>query len=498
MLLSQITAELSYRCEGFRDEEIQDIVYDSRRASPGTLFVALCGAAADGHDYAEAAYRAGARCFLAERPLSLPGDAQVLYTENTRAALAVISAAFFRHPDRELKLIGVTGTKGKTTVTHMLRACLDASGVPAGVIGTVGAYFGDTYTPTVNTTPESYETMRLLRQMADAGAKAVCMEVSSLGLKHHRVDGILFDEAVFTNLSPDHIGGAEHASFEEYVYWKTQLFSRCRRAVLCADDPFSETLAERLTVPYTTFGLEGSADLTADEIVPVHENNLFGERFLCRRGEESARVTTAQPGLFSVLNALACIAVCLDLGVELQTAAAALKTAVVRGRNECVPVPAPFDVVIDYAHNGQSFHAVLDTFSAYSHNRIITVFGSVGDRAQLRRAEMGAVSGARADLSILTADDPGFEDPAAIAAEIAEAVKQVGGKYEIVPDRTEAVHRALSLAGPGDIVLLLGKGHETAQKVRGKKVPYSDREAVESYFRQKRGETRKKVKKDER
>ena len=482
MLLSEIVQHIEFTCAAFRDAQIADIVYDSRKAAPETLFVALRGAAADGHDYARAAYGGGARAFLAERPLALPEDAVVLITEDTRAALAVISADFFGHPERALKMIGVTGTKGKTTVTHMLRHCLDAAGTPCGVIGTVGAYFGDEAFPTVNTTPESYETMRLLRRMADLGAEAVCMEVSSLGLKSHRVDGIVFTDAVFTNLSPDHIGGAEHESFEEYVACKMRLFSQCDHAELNADDAYTDTLIKRLTVPYATFSVFGGADVRAEEISAVHENNLFGERFLCLAGGQKAWATTAQPGLFSVSNALACVSVCLRLGVPLETAASALKTATVRGRNECVPVPADFNVIVDYAHNGQSFRSVLDTFAAYPHNRIITVFGSVGDRAQLRRAEMGAISGARADLSILTTDDPNFEDPVKIAREIAEAVEKAGGRYEIVPDRTAAVHRALSLAQPGDLVLLLGKGHETAQKVRGKKEHYSDHEAVASFF----------------
>lgn len=485
MRLKEIVSHIEYTCGDLRDSEIADIVYDSRKAAPGTLFVALTGARADGHDYAAKAYENGARAFLAERPLDLPADAAVLLTENTRAALAVISAELFGHPEREIKVIGVTGTKGKTTVTHMLRHCLDAAGIKSGVIGTVGAYYGDTFVPTVNTTPESYETMKLLRMMADDGCKAACMEVSSLGLKHHRVDGIRFADAVFTNLSPDHIGGAEHESFEEYVYWKMQLFSRCDHAELNADDAYTETLRGTLAVPYVTFSVFGQADITAEEIAPYHENNLFGETFLCRAGNQTARAVTAQPGLFSVSNALACIAVCRYLGVPLQTAAAALRTATVRGRNECVPVPADYNVVIDYAHNGQSFRSVIETFAAYPHNRIITVFGSVGDRAQLRRTEMGAVSGSLADLSVITTDDPGFEDPAAIAADIAAAVESAGGRYEIVIDRREAVRRALSLAGPGDIVLLLGKGHETAQKVRGEKVHYSDYESVASYFEKK-------------
>lgn len=488
MLLSQILKNLNYTCSGFNDCEINDIVYDSRIAAPGTMFVALRGAFTDGHDYVQSAYLNGARVFLAERPLSLAPDATVIMTADTRAALAAVSAEFFGHPEKELDIIGVTGTKGKTTVTHLMKHCLENIGVKSGVIGTVGAYFDGKYIPTVNTTPESYECMKLLRQMADAGCRAVCMEVSSLGLKAHRVDGIHFSTAVFTNLSPDHIGGAEHESFEEYVYWKTRLFSRCDRALLCADDAYSRELEKTLTVPFMTYACFCDADVTAGDIESLRENNFFGAEFTCRYNGGGVKMRTAMPGVFSVQNALAAAAVCFMYGADAEKTAQAMKTAKVKGRNEVIDVPADFDVIIDYAHNGQSFNSVLDTFNEYEHKQIITVFGSVGDRAQLRRQEMGLISGRKADLSVITSDDPGFEDPEKIAREIAGYVEKAGGKYEIIIDRKKAVFRALSAAQSGDIVLILGKGHETAQKINGEKIPYSDHEAVAAFFSEQNSE----------
>ena len=482
MLLSQILKDLNYTAADFKDCEITDIVYDSRKAAPGTVFVALRGAFTDGHDYVQSAYLNGAAVFLTEHDVQLPSGAQVIVTKDTRAALAVISAEFFGHPEKELDIIGVTGTKGKTTVTHMMKHCLDCIGVKSGVIGTVGAYYDGKYVPTVNTTPESYENMKLLRSMADAGCKAVCMEVSSLGLKAHRVDGIRFSTAVFTNLSPDHIGGAEHESFEEYVYWKTQLFKNCDSAILCTDDAFTPELIKQLTVPYTTYGCFTDADITADGIKSLRENNFFGAEFNCNSSRGTVKMRTAMPGVFSVQNALAAAAVCFKYGATAEETAEAMRTAKVRGRNEVMDVPADFDVIIDYAHNGQSFNSVLDTFAEYEHNRMITVFGSVGDRAQLRRQEMGLISGKKADISIITSDDPGFEDPEKIAEEIAGYVKRSGGAYEIETDREKAVFRALSVAEKGDIVLILGKGHETAQKINGEKIPYSDHESVEKFF----------------
>lgn len=482
MLLSELLKGVEYRSDNFADCEITDIVYDSRKAENGTVFVALPGAFTDGHDYAESAYLKGARVFLVQRALALEGDAVQITVDDTRAVLAVISGNFFSHPDREIDVIGVTGTKGKTTVTHMLRTCLDNCGIKSGVIGTVGAYYGDKYIPTVNTTPESYEINKLLREMADNGCRAACIEVSSLGLKGHRVDGIRFRTAVFTNLSPDHIGGAEHDSFEEYVYWKKQLFKYCDKALINADDPFSEELISELDCPYTTFSLEGKGDINADGIARLRDDNFFGVSFDCEIKGKKYGMKTAMPGFFSVYNAIAAAAICLDYGIAPEKTGEALAFAKVKGRNECIHVPAKYDVIIDYAHNGQSFNSVIDTLSEYEHNRIIAVFGSVGDRAQLRREEMGTVSGSKCDLSVITTDDPGFEDPAAIAEEIAGFVKKAGGKYEIIPDREKAVAFALSSAGEGDIVLILGKGHEIYQKVRGEKIPYSDHEAVRKYF----------------
>lgn len=482
MLLSKILENLDYNCSDFKDCEIEDIVYSSGKAHENTVFVAMPGAYADGHDYAESAYLKGTRVFILEKKLPLPSDALCLYVKDSRAALAVISGNFFSHPDRELDVIGVTGTKGKTTVTHMISTCLNFCGIKSGVIGTVGAYYEDKYIPTLNTTPESYETDKLLRLMADAGCKAVCMEVSSLGLKSHRVDGIHFSTAVFTNLSPDHIGGAEHASFEEYAYWKKQLFKKCDKVLLNNDDVFSEEIRKEINVPVKSFAVDGDADITADNIKAIREAGFFGVQFGCSTEKGHFPVKVAMPGIFSVYNALAAIGVCLFYGTETDKIAAAIEQARVRGRNELIKVPADYDVIIDYAHNGQSFSSIFDTVKEYPHNHIITVFGSVGGRAQLRRQEMGIISGKNSDLSVITADDPNFEDPQDIAEEIARYVKKAGGEYKIITDRKKAVAYALSVAKPHDIVLILGKGHETYQRVKGEKIHYSDHESVAEYF----------------
>ena len=315
MLLSEILRGVSYTAAHFEDTEISGIVYNSKLAGEGKLFVALVGAFSDGHDYVSAAYLGGSRVFLTSRPVELPPDAMVIETADTRASLAVIGANFYGHPEKELKIVGVTGTKGKTSVCGMLGACLNHAGIQCGTIGTVGAYYGGKVYPTANTTPESIECMRLFRDMRNAGCDAVVMEVSSLGLKSHRVDGIRFACAVFTNLSPDHIGGAEHKDFAEYAYWKKQLFRQCDSAVLNADDPFSEELKALLDVPYTTFSLYEPAGYCAEDVAKLREPNFFGASFTltCKEGRFSMK--TGVPGLFSVSNALACVAVCRSLGV---------------------------------------------------------------------------------------------------------------------------------------------------------------------------------------
>lgn len=483
MVITEILKNTEYTGLLHPDTEIDGIVYDSRKACEGTLFVCLTGEYADGHDYAASAYSNGCRCFLAERELALPGDAVVLICKDTRAALAVISGNFFSHPSREISVIGVTGTKGKTTVTHMLRAVFEECGIKSGVIGTVGAFFGDKRYPTVNTTPESFETQKLLRMMADEGCKAVFIEVSSLGLKAHRVDGIHFSDAIFTNISPDHIGGREHKSFEEYAYWKKTLFSMCDRAFLNVDDAFSQGIIKDIVCPYNTFALYGDADYKADEISCVRSAHAFCTDFTVEFGGEKKACRVSMPGVFSVYNALAAIALCLSKGIGFAEAAGALAKVSVKGRMQSVPLGTDFSVIIDYAHNGVSLKNVLETLREYEHNKIITVFGCVGCRAQIRRREMGLISGRMSDLSVITTDDPEYEDAHAITLEVASFVEQAGGKYVIIDDRAEAIKYAIENAVKGDIVLLAGKGHEEYQKIGAEKLHFSDYEQAIKYMR---------------
>lgn len=461
--------------------DISDIVYDSRMANESTMFVALAGAVVDGHDYAFSAYDKGCRVFLLERQVGLPSDAVTIICDDTRVALSKASCNFFNNPSKELDVVGITGTKGKTTVTYMLHSIFDSCGIKSGVIGTVGAYWGDKSYPTVNTTPESYETQKILRMMADDGCKAVFMEASSLGIKQHRIDGIEYFAGVYMNLSPDHIGGAEHKSFEEYAYWKKQLFLRCKRGVFNGDDLYCRGLADEMPYETLTFGINEPCDFKADNIELV-QDEFLGMKFDVTDNNGTEKFAVAIPGYFSVSNSLAAMAVASFFGIQKEKIRQALLTVKINGRMEKVPTDTNYHVFIDYAHNGLSIKNLADIIVQYKHNRIITLFGCPGGRAQLRRQEMGSVSGSFSDLTIITSDDPQFESQDDIADEISKYVAEQGGEYIKINDRREAIRYALSIAQKDDIILLLGKGNEEYMKINGKKVPFSEREVIKEYL----------------
>lgn len=474
MKLSEILNGLDYTSDNLTDTEIKDIAYDSRKAGDGIIFVCLEGAFADGHKYALSAYEKGSRVFLCSKDIKVGADAVIIRVSDTRAALAKISCNFFRNPSREIAVIGITGTKGKTTVAHIVRFVLEAGGVKTGIIGTVGASYGDVVLPTVNTTPESYELQKMLRMMADGGCKAAAIEVSSLGLKAHRVDGTEFSYGVFTNLYPDHIGTNEHESFEEYAYWKTQLFPRCKKAVINIDDPFSKTVIENCKCELITYGSQ-SADYRLTNAEKVRQGNLLGMKFSVLQGEKQKTYTVALPGDVNAYNSLVAISVAHGFGISDEDIQNGLLRVFVKGRGEIVRVSDDFTIIIDYAHNGVSLRSIIETAKSYEHNRIISLFGSVGGRTECRREELGTVSGELSDLSVITSDDPDFEDPRQICEEIASYCK---GEYVIIPDRAEAIHYAVKNAVKGDIIILAGKGHEEYMKVKGEKLPFSEREEI--------------------
>ena len=475
MKLKEILRDIDYICKSFPDIDIKDIAYDSRKAGEDIVFVCLEGAFADGHKFARSAYDKGSRAFVCSKDVDLPDDAIIIRTENTRSALAKMSCSFFGNPSKDIKVIGITGTKGKTTVAHIVKFALEEAGIMCGIIGTVGAFYGNTVLPTVNTTPESYELQKMLRLMADGGCKAAAIEVSSLGLKAHRVEGTEFAYGVFTNLYPDHIGTNEHETFEEYAFWKTQLFPMCQKAVINIDDPFSENVIDACTCPVITYGSDEKADfcLTSMQKEKLGSRLAMGFEAVCKGRKESFCV--ALPGDVNAYNSLVAVAIAEDMGLCKDKYKKGLEKVFVKGRGEIVETGEDFTVIIDYAHNGVSLKSIIETAESYEHNRIISLFGSVGGRTECRREELGTVSGEMSDLSVITSDDPDREDPRKICEEIASYCK---GEYVIIPDRAEAIHYAMKTAQAGDIIILAGKGHENYMKINGEKIPFNERDEV--------------------
>lgn len=463
--------------EELKDVEISDIVFDSRKVIPDSLFVCLRGSAVDGHSYAHAAALAGARVLIAEEPVDAPG-AQVILATDTRKVLALVSAAFFGNPaDKDIRVIGITGTKGKTTTAHMIRSILEQAGYPTGIMGTVGVGIGDTVVPLSNTTPASYVIQKYLRRMADAGCKFCVMEASSIGLKDLRIYGFSFEVGVFTNFSEDHIGGVEHKDMEEYLQSKAMLFLQCKTGIINVDDPSWEKLLEEHSCQVETYGFSPQAQYQGKDYRLLSRPGFLGLS-LEVSGTVNLEAQVAIPGKFNAYNALAAIACCHHLGIEDLAIQQGLTQVKVRGRVDPVPVPGPYTLLLDYAHNAVSMENLLLTLREYQPHRLICLFGAGGNRPKVRRYEMGEVSGRLADLSVITADNSRDEAVSDIIDDILIGMKKTQGAYEIIPDRREAIGWCLANAQPGDLIVLAGKGHEDYQEIRGVKYPFDERVVV--------------------
>lgn len=476
MKLKKLLSAIEYTAENVPEIDICDLVYDSRLVKPGCAFVCLRGAVSDGHKYAAMAVEKGAAVVIAEEPVDVP--VPVILTENTRSALAYLSAKFFGNPaDQDIKVIGITGTKGKTTTAFMLRSILEAAGHKTGVMGTIGVAYGDKVIQTNNTTPENYMVQKYLREMADAGCEYCVMEVSSIGLKDHRVDGVAFELGLFTNFSEDHIGGVEHKDMAEYLYCKSLLFRMCRTGIINIDDENWEGIVKDHTCEIVTYGYSENADLVAhgDELVTVP--GFLGVRFSAT-GRENFTADVAIPGKFNVYNALCAATAASVLGIPTEAVKAGLRTVKVKGRVEPVPVPGDFTLLIDYAHNAVSMESLLTTLRLYQPKRLICMFGAGGNRPKVRRYEMGEASGRLADLSVITADNSRFENVLDIIEDIKIGMHKTNGKYITIPDRKEAIRWCLENAQPGDIVVLAGKGHEDYQEIEGVKYPFDERVVI--------------------
>lgn len=481
MKLSKICEEIEYALlQGSLETEVRDIIYDSRKLAPETMFVCMVGAVTDGHKYIPDAIAKGASVIVLEKEeeaAQIPDTITVLKVQSTRLALALMSAALFDHPARKLVTIGLTGTKGKTTTTYMIKKVLEMAGKKVGLIGTIGAMIGEEHLPSKNTTPESYELHRMFAAMVEAGCEYVVMEVSSQGLKLDRTAGILFDYGIFTNLSPDHIGPAEHASFEEYMECKSLLFRQCRIGIVNADDEHVEGILKGHTCEVKTFSAEKEADLMASDIGFINEDGKLGMHFKVS-GCMDCQAKVHIPGRFSVYNSMVTMLVCHLAGISDEAILEGLSKVQVKGRVEMLPVSKDYTLIIDYAHNEVSTRSVLTTLMEYHPKRLICVYGGGGNRSKLRRYDMGEVTGEMADLCVLTCDNPRDEEIRDINNDIKVGLARSNGKYIEIDDRKEAIAYCMKNAKPGDMIVLLGKGHEDYQEIKGVKYHFDEREAV--------------------
>ena len=477
--LKDLLEHLDYQClQGTTDKEITSVVYDSRKAEPGSLFLCIKGAVSDGHAYAKEVAEKGASVLVVQDAVEVPEDVTVIQVENSRYAMACISAAWFDYPAKKLKTIGITGTKGKTTTTYLVKSILENAGHKTGLIGTIETIIGEEHIPSANTTPESYLVQQYFAKMAEAGCDSVVMEVSSQGLMLHRTAGFTFDIGIFTNLEPDHIGPNEHKDFQDYLRCKALLFKQCKTGIFNADDQHLEQILEGHTCEVETFGFSEKADLRAENTRLVTGKGTLGIHYDVK-GLMDFPVEIDLPGKFSVYNSLTAIAVCRHFNVTEENIQKALKQAKVKGRIEMVKVSDDFTLMIDYAHNAMSLESLLTTLKEYKPNRLVCLFGCGGNRSKLRRYEMGEVSGKLADLTIITSDNPRNEEPQEIINDIKVGIGKTDGKYVEIIDRKEAIAYAIHHGQPGDIVVLAGKGHEDYQEIKGKKYPMDERVLIQ-------------------
>ncbi len=484
MKLGQMVRDFEYEVlAGSVDTEVTALVYDSRKAGAGAVFVCISGTVRDAHDFIPEVAEKGVSAIIVERDVEPIPGITYLKVNNSRLALACMSAAYFGYPAQKLKTIGITGTKGKTTTAYMVRSMLEASGIRTGLIGTIESIVGDRRIPSANTTPESYRVQELFAEMIEAGMEAVVMEASSQALMLHRVSGFTFDLGVFTNLEPDHIGGNEHKDFADYMHCKSLLFQQCKKGIFNGDSEHLEGILAGHTCEVETFGHGKDNDLIAEGVELKKDHGALGVRYHVR-GLVNMDVEVNVPGEFSVYNSLTAIAVCHEFGVDEELMQSALKSVRVKGRIEIVPLTNRYTLMIDYAHNAMALESLLTTLRAYEPGRLVCMFGCGGNRAKSRRYEMGEVSSRLADITVVTSDNPRDEEPMDIISDILEGVKRADGAYVTVPDRKEAIRYCMDQARDGDIIVLAGKGHEDYQEIRGVKYHMDERELIAEIVRE--------------
>lgn len=474
------------KAKGNLDIEIKGIENNSKEIKEGYMFIAIKGFSTDGHQYVENAIENGATVVMLEqscniKELNIPENITIIMVKNTREALAICSSNYYGNPSAQLKLIGVTGTKGKTTTTFMIKEILERSGKKVGLIGTIATYInGKQIKESDRTTPESLELQKTFKQMVDEGVEVVVMEVSSQSLKLHRVDGCQFDIVLFTNFSEDHISKNEHPDMKDYFNSKLKLFEMCKTGIVNADDLYAAKLPRLFPESnIVTYGIDNFANVLAKDITITNSYVDFKVKITDR----NERVKTGIPGRFSVYNSLAAICVAQKFGIEVEVIKQALDEVRVPGRSELVNNKLELTIMIDYAHSPESLQNILQATKSYTRGRVISVFGCGGDRDSGKRSIMGEISGKIADYTIVTSDNPRTEDPQKIVNQIEEGIKKTKGKYEVVVDRTEAIEKAIKMANKRDIIILAGKGHEPYQEINGVKHPFDERIIVNNIIK---------------
>ncbi len=475
------------KVRGDLELEIKGIENNSEKVQKDYLFVAIIGFNKDGHDFIGNAIENGAIAIMVQegcdlRKWDIPENITVIVLKNTREALAKCSANFYGNPSKKFKLIGVTGTKGKTTTTFMMKEILEKAGKKVGLIGTIANYAGSQKIKESDiTTPESLELQREFAQMVEMGIEVVVMEVSSQSLKLHRVDCCDFDIAIFTNFSQDHISVKEHTDMEDYFNSKLKLFKMCKTGIVNADDLYGAKIPKLFPDSnITTYGIDNFANLLAKDITVT---NSYAD-FKVKITDKNERVKVCIPGRFSVYNALAAICVAQKFGVTPEIIKEALVQVRVPGRSEMIVNKKELPIMIDYAHTPESIERILKAAKAYTRGRVICVFGCGGDRDKNKRPVMGEIAGMIADFSFITSDNPRTEKPEEIVEQIETGIKKTNGKYKVIVDRTEAIREAIKMATKKDIVIIAGKGHEVYQEINGEKRPYDERVIINEIMKE--------------
>lgn len=467
------------KVKGNLDIDINEIKSNSKEVQENDMFVAIKGFDTNGHEHIKEAIKNGAKVILAQEDEidkiglnEIPDNVVLILAKNTRYALAISACNFYKNPSKKMKLIGVTGTKGKTTTTYMIRDILEKKGIKVGLIGTVASYVGDKkIANNENTTPESLKLQEIFSKMLEEKCEVVVMEVSSQSLKLDRVAGCDFDIGIFTNFAEDHISSKEHSDMEDYFNSKVKLFKMCKKGYINADDVYAITIPKLAPeCSYITYGIDNYCDILAKDITVTNQYVDFKVKI----GDKNERIKVSIPGRFSVYNSLAAIAVAMQFGCTSDNIKEALESIRVPGRSELVDNKLGLTIMIDYAHTPESLEKILSSVKIYTKGRVISVFGCGGDRDKNKRPMMGEVSGRVADYSIITSDNPRTENPDTIIKEVEEGIKKTNGKYECIVDRKEAIKKAIKMANKKDIIVLAGKGHEQYQEINKKRYPFDE------------------------